>query len=136
TRTPVYVASGGPASAATVSAASFTGFSHPSSSRSAAVFDAPPLTRRIQAPTFIGEVTLNTRSMWWNRSGRPRSETSSSGDTASATAPTYSAVFESFSFPVSLAPSESTEDAPARPPVKKYVGISHVHVGSLTTGRP
>ena len=48
----------------------------------------PPLASRIQAPTFIGEVTLNTRSMWWKRSGRPRSETSSSGETASATAPT------------------------------------------------
>jgi hypothetical protein len=38
--------------------------------------------------------------------------------------------------PKSFAENESTDDAPATPPVKKYVGISHVQVGSFRTGRP
>ena len=39
------------------------------------------------------------------------------------------------SLPKSFAESESTDDAPETPPVKKYSGISHVHTGSLITGR-
>ena len=46
------------------------------------MFEAPPLTSSTQEPTFIGEVTLNTRSMWWKRSGRPRSEISRAGETS------------------------------------------------------
>jgi hypothetical protein len=37
---------------------------------------------------------------------------------------------------VNFAVVESTDDAPASPPVKKYVGISHVQTGSLRIGRP
>ena len=39
-------------------------------------------------PTLIGDVGLATRSMFRNRSGRPRSETSRTGETISAAAPT------------------------------------------------
>jgi hypothetical protein len=52
------------------------------------VFDAPPDTNRIHEPTLIGDVTLKTRSMCRNRSGLPRSEISSAGETTSAAAPT------------------------------------------------
>jgi len=38
--------------------------------------------------------------------------------------------------PNSFADVESTDEAPETPPVKKYVGISHVHTGSLITGWP
>jgi hypothetical protein len=48
---------------------------------------AVPEQARIQEPTLIGEVTLKTRSMFRNRSGRPRSEIRSTGLTPSATAP-------------------------------------------------
>ena len=85
---PVYVESAGPTSAATVSAATLTGFSTPSSSSAAAVPDAVPETNRTQLPTLIGEVTLKTRSMFRKRSGRPRSETRSTGLTRSPAAPT------------------------------------------------
>ena len=67
----------------------------PSSSSAAAVFDAPPETKRIHDPTLIGDVTLKTRSILRKRSGRPRSEINNSGETASAAAPTYNAVFAS-----------------------------------------
>ena len=79
----------------------------------------PPKTVSPQVPTDIGERTLKTRSMWWNRSGRPRSDTRSAGETASAAAPTYNAVLDSFSFPKSFAARLSTDDAPPIPPVKK-----------------
>src|SRR5581483_1047717 len=47
---PVYVASGGPVANDTSSARSFTGFSFPTRSSAAAVFDAPDETTRIQLP--------------------------------------------------------------------------------------
>src|SRR5881397_1394986 len=58
---PVYVASGGPPANDTASESHFSGRSTPSSSSAAAVFDAPLCANRIQLPTLIGEVTLNTR---------------------------------------------------------------------------
>src|SRR5581483_4504693 len=87
TSAPVYVASGGPETNEANSAAHFSGFRIPRSSSAAAVFDAPPETSRIHDPTLIGDVTLNTRNMCRKRSGRPRSEISSSGEATSATAP-------------------------------------------------
>jgi hypothetical protein len=54
----------------------------------AAVLDAPPEATRIQLPTLIGDVGLNTRSMFRNRSGRPRSLIKRTGETRSAAAPT------------------------------------------------
>jgi hypothetical protein len=84
---PVYVASGGPVTNDATSASHLSGRRMPSSSSPAAVFEAPLENARIQLPTLIGEVTLKTRSMFRNRSGRPRSEIRRSGETASATAP-------------------------------------------------
>ena len=74
--------------------------------------------------------------MFRNRSGRPRSEISSTGLTTSAAAATYSDRRASGSFPRSRATRLNTDDAPARPPVKKYHGISGCQTGSLITGRP
>src|SRR5919201_5056691 len=71
---PVYVVSGGPARNDTTSAATFTRFRLPRLLRTAAVVHAPPETKSTHEPTLIGEVTLNTRNMFRNRSGRPRSE--------------------------------------------------------------
>ena len=45
------------------------------SSRIAAIPTPGVNAVRIHVPILIGEVGLATRSMWWNRSGRPRSET-------------------------------------------------------------
>jgi hypothetical protein len=81
--------------------------------------DAPPETSSIQDPTLMGEVTLKTRNMLRARSGRPRSETRSAGDTTSAAAPTYSDVFARRSLPATRASPWSTLDAPARPPKKR-----------------
>src|SRR4051795_11742382 len=89
TSAPVYVASGGPETNDASSASAFRRGSLPQSSSTAAAFDAPPETTRIQLPTLIGEVTLKTRSMFRKRSGRPRSEMSRSGDAISIAAPTY-----------------------------------------------
>ena len=133
---PVYVASGGPAAKEAASASAFSGFAIPSSSSAAAVPDAPPETKRIQLPTLIGDVTLKTRSMLRKRSGRPRSEMSSAGETTSAAAPRKRLVRASRSLPVTRATPCNTDDAPAMPPVKKYRGTSGVHVGSLRIGRP
>ena len=44
-------------------------------SATAATPAAGPKVVRIQVPTDIGEVSLATRSMWWNRLGLPRSLT-------------------------------------------------------------
>ena len=133
---PVYVASGGPLANDTASASVFSGFSTPSSSSAAAVFDAPLDTNRIQLPTLIGEVTLKTRSMFRNRSGRPRSETRRIGEASSIAAPTKRLVRARRSLPVSRATPCSTDDPPATPPVKRYIGTSGVHVGGLTIGLP
>ena len=133
---PVYVASGGPLANETSPARTLIGFRMSSSSSAAAVLVAPLETKRIQLPTLIGEVTLNTRSMLRKRSGLPRSEISRIGETISAAAPTYSADFARRSFPLSFASRCMTLEPPARPPVKRYVGISGFHTGSLTIGRP
>ena len=113
-----------------------TGSRTPNSSSAAAALDAPPETSSIQDPTLIGEVTLKTRNMFRKRSGRPRSETSSAGLTMSATAPTYSERLASVSLPAIRATRLSTDEPPARPPVKKYQGISGCQTGSFSTGRP
>ena len=83
------------------------------------MFDAPLETARIQLPTLIGDVTLNTRNMFRNRSGRPRSEISSAGETSSIAAPTYRLDLASRSFPVSRARPCSTAQPPATPPVNR-----------------
>jgi hypothetical protein len=136
TSAPVYVASGGPLTADTTSAARLTGARMPSRSSAAAVFDALPDTSRIQLPTLIGDVALNIRNMFRKRSGRPRSLTSRAGETTSATAPMKSARFARGSFPVTCATPCSTADAPAIPPVQKYSGIAIFQTGSLTIFRP
>ena len=82
------VASPGASTAAPYPAAAPTGGStfrtNPSTPRSgrndatsaaAATPTAPPKKLSSQVPIDIGEVGLATRSMWWNRSGRPRSAT-------------------------------------------------------------
>src|ERR671930_2388935 len=56
-RVPVYVERGGPARKATASAATLTRFRIPRRSRSAAVVEAPPDTKRTHEPTLIGDVT-------------------------------------------------------------------------------
>ena len=94
-----------------------------------------PLAASTQEPTLIGEVILNMRSMFKKRSGRPRSEISSAGLTATAPKEVNHARRASSGWrrPLSAA---SVPDAPARPPVNRYQGISGVHTGSLMTGCP
>jgi hypothetical protein len=45
----------------------------PARSAATEALDAAPLDASTQLPTLMGEVTLNTRGMFRNRSGRPRS---------------------------------------------------------------
>ena len=71
-----------------------------------------------------------------NRSGRPRSAISSNGLTTSPAIPIHIDVFASRSFLAARAARESTDDAPAMPPVKKYSGISGFQTGSFRIGRP
>ena len=95
-----------------------------------------PLAPRIHEPTLIGDVTLKTRNMFKKRSGRPRSETSSAGLTASPAMLMYSAAFASGRLPVARAARPRIDEAPASPPVKRYHGISGCQTGSFRIGRP
>src|SRR5215210_5152964 len=108
----------------------------PNHSDTAALTADGPSPASTQLPMLIGEVGLNTRSMWWNRSGRPRSDTSR-GTLAAIPAPaTVRALLARRWLPVTRAATASGADAPARPPVKKYEGTSRVQAGSLRMGRP
>ncbi len=116
---PVYVASGGPVANQPSSASRFSGRRMPIASRAAAPPPVTPETTSTQLPTLIGEVTLNTRSMFRNRSGRPRSEIRRIGDTISIAAPTRSVARARSSFRVRRANPCSTAQPPAMPPVKR-----------------
>jgi hypothetical protein len=59
------------------------------------VADAARAAGRTHEPTLIGDVTLKTRSMFRKRSGRPRSEISRAGETASKTAASAMGVLRS-----------------------------------------
>ena len=108
----------------------------PVSSHAAATVEAPPIAVSSHEPTFIGELGFTTRSMLANRSGRPRSLTRSAGLTTRPAVASSVELRASRSLPVIRAPSASVEDAPARPPVKRYQAISCSHTGGFTIGRP
>ena len=84
----------------------------------------------------MGEVTLKTRSMLWNRSGRPRSEMSRTGEIPTPAKASSQPRRASAGRPDIPAPSASGAAAPAIPPTKKYQGTSGVHTGVLSTCRP
>ena len=108
----------------------------PRTSLAAASPAAGPNEERIQVPTLIGEVGLKTRSMLRNRAGRPRSEIRRGGLTDTPASAASRAFLARASLPLKRATRARSADAPARPPAKKYAGISQVQVGSLRTGRP
>ena len=85
---------------------------------------------------FIGDVGRTTRSMLAKRSGRPRSAISSAGLASAPPAATRRAARASPGRPDRRPAAASTDDAPARPPVKRYQGTSFFHTGGLSTGRP
>ena len=88
----------------------------PVTALAAASAAAPPNADSSQEPTLIGEVTLATRSMFRNRSGRPRSATSAAPDSPIApTAHTFDARASSLR-PVACANPASTDEAPRSPP--------------------
>src|SRR5256885_4515547 len=93
---------------------------------------AMPLATSSQDPTLIGEVTLKTRSMLKNRSGRPRSEISRAGLVEIPAKASAQARRASRRLPDSDARWAGAADAPPRPPLKKYQGISGFQTGSLT----
>src|SRR4051812_49512565 len=105
--------------------------SRPSAAASAGGVIAAPLIERIHEPTLIGDVTLKTRSMLRNRSGLPRSEVRRRGLTAMPPSAISQHRRASSRLPARSAAQASVADAPPRPPVKKYVGISQVHTGGL-----
>src|SRR3954465_10943602 len=75
-------------------------------------------------PTLIGEVGLNTRSMLKNRSGRPRSCTRAIRDREMAENAVSLPACSSWGRLLAWAPAASTDEAPARPPRKRYPAIS------------
>jgi len=115
----VYVDMPRPSTADDASASARTLGRTPSSSQPAAAPLAVPNEATTQLPTLIGEVTLKTRSMFRKRSGRPRSEISSRGLTASAAEAIWILRWASSSFPAARATRLRTEEAPPSPPVKK-----------------
>src|SRR3954468_23260970 len=89
----------------------------------------------VHDPTDIALCGLNTRSMFRNRSGRPRSAVSSIADAGPPAAASHRASrarVPSDSVRSAIAPI--TAAAPAAPPTKKYVGTSHVHTGAFSSG--
>jgi len=130
------VESGRPSAAAATLAGVPARWKRPVQAVRAASDVVAPLPERIQEPTLIGEVTLNMRSMLRKRCGRPRSEISRPGLTPMPTIDAAQARRPRTSLPRASARSASPAEAPARPPAKKYTGISHVHTGSLITGWP
>src|ERR1700675_2425378 len=127
----------GPTSAAPAAAGAPPSGSRPVTAQAAAAADAPPNAEISQEPTLIGEVGLNTRSMFRKRSGRPRSATKATPDRPIAPA---AAIFDALAclwLPAAWANPASTEEAPARPPKNRYPPTSRVpQTGSLMIGLP
>ncbi len=112
----VYVQTPGPRTAAPAVAAAPARGSRPVTAQAAEAPAAPPNPDRSQEPTLIGEVGLNTRSMFTKRSGRPRSATRATPDRP--TAPT-AATLDTLAcrwFPVAWANPASTAEAAVSPP--------------------
>ncbi len=112
----VYVQTPGPTTAAPAVAAAPAFGSRPVTAQAAEAAAPPPNADISQEPTLIGEVGLNTRSMFRKRSGRPRSATRATPDRPIA--PT-AAIFDALAclwLPVAWANPASTEEAPASPP--------------------
>src|SRR5579875_1470166 len=126
-----------PSTAAPAVAAAPAVGSRPVTALTAAAPDTGPYTASSQDPTLIGELVLNTRSMFRKREGRPRSLTSATPDSAMAAVALTLALRASCGLPEACANAASTEDAPATPPRNRYPGTSGLfHTGALSTGRP
>src|SRR5437763_6786532 len=110
--------------------------SRPVTSHAAATPAALPAADSSQLPMFIGELGLTTRSMFRNRPGRPRSLIRSAGLAVSAPAAISVADRASGPFRDARAPSASSEEPPARPPLNRYQPISVLQIGGLMIGRP
>jgi len=80
-------------------------------------------------PTLIGEVGLATRSMWWKRSGRPRSETRNHMLASSAAKEPSQLARRSWGRPVRSAPAPTTAVPAASPPANRYAAIFHPQTG-------
>src|SRR3954464_10430687 len=79
----------------------------------------------VHAPMLMGLCGLNTRSMFKNRDGIPRSLISSTDDKTPPPAAIQRALrTSSRSSPSQLAMFAITAEAPAAPPTKKYSGTS------------
>ncbi len=85
---------------------------------------------------LIGEVSLTVRSMLTKRSGRPRSLTSATAPSETATKAESLVLRRKVGRPVSCAPAASRPDPPATPPRNKYAATSCPQGAGLTTGRP
>src|SRR6185437_263272 len=136
TRAAVYVDSGRASSAAAGLATRAARGHIPVHASAAASVVAAPLAPRIHDPTLLGEVTLTIRNMFMNRLGRPRSEIRNSGLTEIPASEAAQARRARTSLPRAPERNASPAEAPPSPPVKKYIGISHVQIGSLITGCP
>src|SRR5947208_2960307 len=82
------------------------------------------------ATLFIGDGGRTTRSMLTNRAGRPRSEINRPGLASAPATATRRLSRARCGRPDRAAAAPRTDDAPARPPVKRYQGISGLHTGS------
>ncbi len=131
------MASTGPSTPAAAPAARPTPGSSPVRLDPAAAADSVPNDASTYDPMDNGEVGLNTRSMFKNRSGRPRSWISATVPAAAPEAASSRQTRVSAGRPVSSAPSARTAAAPLIPPTNRYSGTSGCfHTGRLITGRP
>ena len=85
---------------------------------------------------FIGDDGLKMRSMFMKRSGRPRSKIKQYVLTITPPAAPKIKGRASASLPRRRAAKLSSDDAPANPPAKMYVGILSLQSGGLTGERP
>jgi hypothetical protein len=128
---------GPPRAAAPIPATRPTAGALPVISAAAAAAASVENGERIHVPTERGEVTLTIRSMFRKRAGRPRSPISSAAPVSAPPAAPSRATRARCGRPVATASCAITAEAPAVPPVKKYVAIAGAfHVGALRTGLP
>src|SRR3712207_9491686 len=95
---------------------------------------SPPNTDRHQAPIDIGERGLKIRSMFTNRSGRPRSMIKSGGDGISAAPHTSPGNRAERGTPHRSHPSAPNADPEALPPNPNERGTPPLPKAGFTTG--
>src|SRR3546814_13522593 len=90
-----------------------------------------PRSSDLHVPTLIGELGLATRSMWWKRSGRPRSPIRKYRLARTLVSAPIRLTLRSRGRPVRSAPAASIAEPADSPPENRYAAIIQFHTGFL-----